>query len=157
MGDSRRFKVVAEFMARNIRDRNCRIADVAAGKGRLSAALQRLGFTNIDSWEPQRRKNVHHSFIRKLFTLYDAEEYDVIVGLHPDEATEEIICGSAKFGKKMFLIPCCAMPVVTARYAPSNNWSRWCDHLLKICHRRGLETKRTVLPFRGKNIMIWSV
>lgn len=155
MGDRRRFNVLADFVARNVRRRDLRVADVAAGKGQLTLALKERGFTDIDPWEPKPRKTRYRKLIAKPFTLADAKGYDLLIGLHPDGATEEIVCGAAKYDVPMIVVPCCAIASRTANWG-GNCWKRWLDHVLRLCHKHGLETRRTALRFQGRNQVIWT-
>ena len=115
MGDSRRFEILADFVQRNFPP-PLKIADVAGGQGYLGFILTQKGYdctvidprkTDLSKKERQlsRRKGIHFKRIRSKFNAGMAEEFDLIIGLHPDEATEEI-CQAAKI-KPVILIPCC--------------------------------------------------
>lgn len=156
MGDKRRFNVLADFLAEHIPP-EAKIADVAAGKGHLSLALKERGFSNLVAWEPNPRRfgQIRGVPLRvQPFTMDEAKAFDVIVGMHPDGATEEIVCGTARHEKRMFLVPCCAITSRTVMWTV-NNWKGWIDHLLRLCHRNGLNPKRKALPMSGRNVLLW--
>lgn len=104
MGDSRRFDALAEYVSNYYRSGQ-RIADVAGGKcGRLNERLTKNGniVTTID---PVFDVNSSVYGIKDFYHERMASGYDLIVGLHPDEATESIVY-SAKF-KPIVIVPCC--------------------------------------------------
>lgn len=106
MGDTRRFAVVADFVAHNFSP--CHAADVAGGTGLLAKHLEARGFTCdvIDSRSYHGRKPSR--LVRDRFVASMADQYDLLIGLHPDDATMEL-CRAAKSGVPVVIIPCCRM------------------------------------------------
>lgn len=116
MGDSRRFLLTAEFIRSHFAP--CRVADVAGGTGMLSYYLTLWGFdcTVIepcisdfakDARQDVSRKLLHIARIREKFTpeLAALHSFDLLVGLHPDQATEPL-CHAA-ISSPAVIIPCC--------------------------------------------------
>lgn len=150
--------MLADFVAEHV-PRSARIADVAAGKGHLSLALRERGFTKIVAFEPKPRGAL--SAVAGLplraqpFLMDHAKGFDVLVGCHPDEATEEIICGAGRHGVRMFLLPCCIKPTRSVMWT-KHNQKGWIEHLLKLAHMHGLRPERKALPIVGRNILLWT-
>lgn len=155
MGDKRRFNLLAEFIKARV-PQSARIADVAAGKGYLSLALKERGYNRITAFEPEPRRCVIRGLplLARRFQMTDAAQFDVIVGMHPDGATEEIICGAGKYDKEMFLVPCCAKTSITSYGGNGNKFFPWLNHLIKLCHTNRLEIQRTTLKMDGKNVIL---
>jgi hypothetical protein len=106
MGASNRFQEVANFIIRNIP--KGRIADIAGGNGELSAILSKHGYT-CTVIDPRKSiasiPNVLR--IRNRFEYEYSNNFDFLVGLHPDGATESICM--ATWYKKIpcLIVPCC--------------------------------------------------
>lgn len=123
MGDRCRFAILASFIERNFPpSRFPRVADVAGGTGMLSLELLRLGYraTVIDpprsglpkGVRKQERKGALKSgrlltpmFDNKPVGQADLSDFDLLVGLHPDEATEPLVYLAQQ--TPVVLVPCC--------------------------------------------------
>lgn len=104
-GDPRRFEAVAEFIyARYGRDVRY-IADVAGGQGMLCRILRKKYNYDCEVIDPRGRalKGVPNRVAELDPSL--AAFYDLIVGLHPDEATRAV--AKAALVRPAILIPCC--------------------------------------------------
>lgn len=107
MGDRRRFHEVAELILRQFPPaRFPVVADVAGGKGKLAGKLQARGYrtTIIDT----RRSRKHPKGAKRVSQPYVAgmaRKFDVLVGLHPDGATEQLALSARR--RPVVLIPCC--------------------------------------------------
>lgn len=55
MGDTRRFRLMADLIARNVSDRSIPVADVAGGKGYLQAELRQRGFRDVISFDKRKK------------------------------------------------------------------------------------------------------
>jgi hypothetical protein len=104
VGDPNRFKITAEFIRKNFKP--CTVADVAGGKGLLSLELAKFGFDCTVIETNPRPQNHSIKNLKGKFTPQMAANFDLVVGLHPDQATHAI-CESAKAGHKVVLVPCC--------------------------------------------------
>jgi len=149
-GDPGRFQAVASFVHDRYGSTVRFIADVAGGRGMLCRILRKkLNYDCevIDSrgWTlrgvPSRQEDFDPSM---------ADYYDLIIGLHPDEATRAV--AQAALVRPAILIPCC------------NFWSDsrlGRDELLEAIEdyyrEHSVVFERVAFPFRGpKNIGIVS-
>lgn len=93
MGDSRRNEVFAKFIKRNFPHANS-VMVVADGKGKLARKLSIAGYhvhiVEIRERPPHLRSR-RTRFTRAEFTRNFDVDTDIIVGMHPDEATAEIV------------------------------------------------------------------
>lgn len=166
MGDSRRFDLFAAFIERQVSNKNARIADVAAGKGYLSLALRQRGFKNVISFEPKSRNKIKGLQYKARY--FEGGDFDVIVGMHPDQATDVILDEAARIRATAIVVPCCAlptrwtfwdMPMHQSRGIPTHrsntSYSRWIDHLIRESAKRGLQLDKTALPMNGRNLVLY--
>jgi hypothetical protein len=151
MGDERRFDLFAKLIAKHI-PTSYQIADVASGKGNLQAALRQLGYKKVISWDKQRRNasprsNYHYDY----FNYNNApRDYDAVVAMHPDEATDHAIMYAAKHKVPAIVCPCCVKPSAVV-YWGDNNEHRWIAHLKQLAEKNGLEVTETMLKMSGRN------
>ena len=141
MGDSRRFDVTAAFIAKNFRP--CRVADVAGGKGEMSTALRKYGFdcTVIDT-----RKGAGRC---AKFTLAMVTDYDLLVGLHPDGATETL-AQAALSGKPVVIVPCCQF----WQGIDSHGATGMVDTIRRYWRKHKIDFWETQLKMNGKNVVL---
>jgi hypothetical protein len=151
-----------------------RVLDIAGGKGLLSMelAMQGVRCTVID---PLIRKKPNTKRLRKLgapipnfvaqpfTTKFEFENHPncdnttCVVGLHPDEATEDILDVALRMGDvSVAIVPCCVFP----SFFPMrqlhgggfvNTHEEFCQYLLEKDPR----LQRATLPFEGKNEVIY--
>ena len=156
MGDSRRFEVLAKFIMKNFVP--CSVADVAGGQGYLSFALTQHGYsctvidprkTNLSKKERQiaRCKNIEFRRLQKEFEPEMAYEYDLIVGLHPDQATEAI-CEAALI-KSCIIVPCCQYWSGIENHGSPN----LAETIRRKFRRNGVKWWETFLKMNGKNLV----
>jgi hypothetical protein len=128
MGDGRRFVVFARFLREAFPEAKS-VADVAGGRGLLSIELRQLGFapTIID---PRLATNLPHRVRKELrkealrtgrvprvprlqarLEELDLSPFDLVAGLHPDQATEPLVRRATELGKPFAIVPCCVMPL----------------------------------------------
>lgn len=157
MGDSRRFEVFANFIKANFP--NCRqVADVAGGKGYLQTALRDLGFNVItfDKRKGRRNRPGKFEFQYRYFDSTVKNDFDLLVGMHPDEATDVIIREAAKRRVPFAIVPCCIMPTAYIYYG-QHKYSQWVEHLKNVAKRLGYQVYDTQLKIQGKNTVIWGI
>lgn len=178
MGDPQRFDALASFIEAKVSDKSVRIADVAAGKGQLSLALKRRGYKRITAFEPCPRQKLKGAVQLKTCKFTNGDCFDVIIGMHPDQATDAILDEACKNNKHsaIILVPCCALPnrwkftilehrklcfsgKKTMQSIPpsrqDDNYFRWLNHLVLESKSRGLVLKRAKLPISGRNIVLY--
>ncbi len=104
-GDPRRFEVVADFIHNRYGNTIRYIADVAGGQGCLTRLLNKKFNYESEVIDPRgyALKGVPNRQV--AYTPDMADYYNLIVGLHPDEATRQVV-ESARY-KPIIVIPCC--------------------------------------------------
>jgi len=104
-GDEKRFEIVADFIYDYYGPSVKYIADVAGGQGLLSRLLNKK--YNYESEVIDPRGYVLKGVPGKVceYTADMAGYYDLIVGLHPDEAVRPVVESALK--KPVLVIPCC--------------------------------------------------
>ncbi len=104
-GDANRFEVVAAFIYERYGRSIQYIADVAGGRGMLSRILQKKYNYACEVIDPRgwTLKGVDNRQVE--LDPATAGYYDLIVGLHPDEATRAV--AEAALVRPAVLIPCC--------------------------------------------------
>ena len=146
-GDPNRFQVLADYIAANYKGKVNTIADVAGGQGMLTKILRKK--YNFDAEVVDIRDYVLKGVqLRKdEYKSTMADYYDLIVGLHPDQATRSV--AESALVRPTVLIPCC------------NFWSRdkklGRDALLEeigLYYRQNdVKFKKVIFNFEGpKNI-----
>jgi hypothetical protein len=94
-GDPARFDVVARFIADRFPDARY-IADVAGGQGMLTRTLRkRFGF-EAEVIDPRGWALKGVPARTEFYTPAMADYYDLIVGLHPDQALRSVVESAAK-------------------------------------------------------------
>ena len=104
-GDAARFEIVAEFIYDRYGKSVRYIADVAGGQGMLCRILRKKYNYECEVVDPRgwTLKGVPNRAVE--LDAATAGYYDLIVGLHPDEATRAV--AQAALVRPAILIPCC--------------------------------------------------
>jgi hypothetical protein len=116
MGDPCRFVALAQWIKKNFPNVKT-VCDVAGGCGELTVELNKLGYdaTTIEPRVKKYKKSIRKA-VRKnklvlpkreqrFFDISIADQYDLIVGLHPDGATKDI--AESALLRPVVLVPCC--------------------------------------------------
>ena len=78
----------------------------------------------------------------------------IVVGMHPDSATESLVDFALAHGKPFAVVPCCVCAVDFPKRRGVNSHAALVDHLRrKDPERIGVAT----LPFEGKNVVLYSL
>lgn len=104
-GDPERFEIVAEFISKTFGKKVEHIADVAGGRGMLSRLLKKKYNYKTVVFDPRGYTLTGVESNTSEFNVGNAPLFDLVVGLHPDEATR-VVVESAKFTNTL-IIPCC--------------------------------------------------
>ena len=104
-GDPARFRAVADYIAARYGRRVRHVADVAGGQGMLARILRKKYNYAAEVVDPRGRTLVGVPHRACAFAPADADYYDLIVGLHPDQATRAI--AAAALRRPTLLVPCC--------------------------------------------------
>jgi hypothetical protein len=145
-GDVTRFDVLAEYVYSRYRHDVQYIADVAGGQGMLARILNKRYNYSCEVVDPRGwvLKGVPNR--SEEFDPTMATYYDLIIGLHPDEAMRQV--AEAALIRPAILIPCC------------NFWSKeklgrdeLVDAVADYYRKHGVRYERVTFGFRGpKNI-----
>lgn len=152
MGDSRRFDLFAKMIRKQFPTKLYPlVADVAGGKGYLQHALREHGYevTTFDK-QNKTRKAGKMKYKRRYFNDKIEDKFNLIVGMHPDEATDVIIVEAAKREIPFLVCPCCVKPNVVL-YWGKHSYKNWCAHLEKLANRLGFRTQWLMLRMNGKS------
>ena len=141
-GDPARFEVVAEFIAQRFPHARY-VADVGGGQGMLTRILRKRLGVDAEVIDPRGWTLTGVPARVEAFDASMADYYDLVVGLHPDEALRSVVESAAK--SAVLVIPCC------------NFWSRETklgrDQLIgriaEFHNSHGGKSERVVLDFRG--------
>ncbi len=155
MGDSKRFKLFAQLIAREFpASKYPVVGDIAGGDGSLNVELSKLGY-QVVTFDSKRRKNGEMvTFKRKLFTQKTEGKFDLLVGMHPDGATDVIIYQASLRGIPFTIAPCCAIPAMTCvewKKKNSKGTADWYRHCVDYANRLGFKTVERQLNMDGKN------
>lgn len=103
-GDAARFEAIAEFVSKTFGKDVKYIADVAGGQGMLSRLLSKRGY-EAEVIDPRGWTMVGVNNRQEEYSAEIADYYDLIIGLHPDEAIRPVV-ESAKV-RPVLVVPCC--------------------------------------------------
>lgn len=155
MGDSRRHAVFADAIARQFPAlAEAPAADVAGGRGGLQAEMRRRGFTDVVSWDVRR----HYAKARRFYRYgrFDhrnaPRDYRLVVGMHPDGATDEIVAYAVKHRVPFAVCPCCVLP--TATRFDGVGYAAWIAHLARVAEAGRMRVDEIALPITGRNIAL---
>ena len=149
-GDPARFEAVADYIYERYGATVRYIADVAGGQGMLCRLLRKKYNYDCEVVDPRGRvlKGLPGKTVD--FDASMADYYDLIVGLHADEATRPV--AEAALVRPAVLVPCC------------NFWSEeklgregLLEAIEGFYRHHGVQFRRVTFPFKGpKNIGIVS-
>lgn len=146
-GDPKRFEVVVNFIALNYTGKIRKIADIAGGQGMLCRILSKKYNFDCEVIDPRGWTLVGVKNRQEIYQADMADYYDLIVGLHPDQALKEVVLSALI--RPVILVPCCNFWTNKKRLGR--------DALLieieKFYQKHGITFKRVVFNFAGpKNI-----
>ncbi|OEU18597.1 hypothetical protein FRACYDRAFT_236875 [Fragilariopsis cylindrus CCMP1102] len=157
------------------------VLDVAGGKGKLSIQLALQGKIQSTIIDPLVRKHgekldpigakrirkaqaPHPTLLSKEFNqttfLSECEnlikESSILVGLHPDEPTEDILDIALKYDKNCAIVPCCVFPCFfPLRTFADGRFVRTYDEFLEYLLSKDDRLRKHTLPFQGRNTVIY--
>ena len=151
MGDHRRFDLFAKKIKASFGTGHV-VADVAGGKGYLNLALKENGFTKVVTYDPKSRTRIGKDN-HKGACFNENRGFTLLVGMHPDEATDVIIDEATKAHIPFAVCPCCIMPN-RFTFWENHTFTNWVKHLRSIAIKRGYEIQDLYLPMTGKNLVL---
>jgi hypothetical protein len=157
------------------------VLDVAGGKGKLSIELSLQGkihSTVVDplvrkhgeSLEPRDAKKIrkvgapHPKLLPREFNqtafLQECEDSvtqsSILVGLHPDECTEDILDIALQYDKAVAIVPCCVFSgFLPIRHLPCGRPVRTYEEFLEYLALKDDRLQQHQLPFQGRNVVIY--
>lgn len=146
-GSPERFDVLAEFIYDRFGNSIKYIADVAGGQGMLSRVLNKKYGYESEVVDPRGWTLKGVGSRAEEYQASMASYYDLIVGLHPDEATRPVVESGTE--RPVIVIPCC------------NFWDRsqklgrdaMLDAISAYCDDNRIAYERVTFDFKGpKNI-----
>ena len=163
MGDNRRCRAFAAFVEDTFPQAHC-VADIAGGTGQLSFWLHELGKestivdpreTRLPSWLRRKLRKQSRSEgrlievprLRASVEEADLDSFDLLVAMHPDEATEPALRQALDKDMDFAIVPCCVFPMDGVRRS-QEEWP-----LYRASLAPGIET--TTLPMTGANTVLW--
>lgn len=140
MADKRRFDLFAGLITTHFAAP--RIYDIAGGLGRLNQALTVRG-RDVTTFDRRHKHLDGLKFEERLFTLDEPCGCDLVVGMHPDGATQLIVQYAAKHHIPFAIVPCCSENGMS--YKP------WMRHLLALAKDEGFaRVEELSLPMEGR-------
>jgi hypothetical protein len=152
MGDSLRFKVFANYIKINF-PKVKSIADIAGGKGALQIELKKLGYTVTTYDKRHTRISRNLSYKYAYFDNRVKDHYDLLVGMHPDEATDVIVTEAIKRNIPFCVVPCCVIPHAI-KCNKNISYYSWINHLKQVVESSKYKVIEYELPIKGKNIVL---
>ncbi|CAJ1966783.1 unnamed protein product [Cylindrotheca closterium] len=157
------------------------VLDVAGGKGKLSIELSLQGMIPCTIVDPLVRKHgkkldprvakrirmasaPHPELISREFnTTSFVQDYErlvqdasMLVGIHPDEPTEDILDLALKFEKPVAIVPCCVFPgLFPLRTLNSGKGVQTYEQFLEYLLAKDGRLRIEKLPFEGRNQIIY--
>lgn len=153
MGDERRNEKFAIFISKQF-PKAKKVLVVADGKGILARKLANkgLGVVVVEN-KPRFEGRIHPSIsYKKGWFTRDTpipSEVDIIVGMHPDEATAEIVLAAERNKKHWAIVPCCVKGIEANGIS---GYREWIAKLKKLCVYR---CKEYMLGIQGKNLVLY--
>lgn len=150
-GDPNRFEILAHFIGSYFGGKVKRVADVAGGQGMLARILAKKYNFEVGVVDPRGFTLVGVNSRVEEYKAEMADFYDLIIGLHPDEATKDVVYSALK--RPVLIIPCCNFWDQTKKLGR--------DALLaeieKFYDENGIKYERIIFDFEGpKNIGLMS-
>lgn len=152
MGDNKRGKIFAQYIIKRFPSIN-NVLDVADGN-LVTANLLCTYYNAIVVVDPKPRKRGKNNKIKvhkKMFSGNDKYETDLIIGMHPDEATGEIIDFAINNRTPVLIVPCCMKGKYSNRV---HNKEQWVKFLAGILRLRAFDVEINMLHIKGSNLMI---
>ena len=149
-GDENRFQVLAEFVYEHYGKSVKYIADVAGGQGVLSRILNKKYNYSSEVIDPRiyTIKGVEHRVAEYVSEM--ATYYDLIIGLHPDEATRPVV--ESAFYRPIIVVPCCNYWDNTRKLGSK----AIAEDIALFYEQNNIEYKMEKLPMKYPNIVVYT-
>jgi hypothetical protein len=162
-----RFQLLHQWLTQNIQP--CKVADIGGGKGLLSYLLVQSGWEAavidpITQSLPEKYKDIQHGsrvkispharipHIQSKFEPYQAERFDLLIGMHAHGCNVKILDAAAEYGCGFVIFPCC---VIDEPFFPPLG-VHWLESLADYALKQGHPLTPFRLNFKGQNIGLFS-
>ena len=150
-GDDRRFEAVADFVAETYGRTVNYIADVAGGQGLLARLLNKKYNYRAEVVDPRGHTLTGVEGRACCYTAEMAGYYDLVIGLHPDEAVRPVV--ESALIRPILVVPCCNHWDSGQKLGSKELVAAICSWLAA----RGVEYNTVTFDFDGpKNVGIWT-
>ncbi|ETO63171.1 hypothetical protein F444_19058 [Phytophthora nicotianae P1976] len=96
------------------------------------------------------------SFLETTENVQLVEQASLLVGMHPDEATDSIFDVAIKFNKPFAVVPCCVFgQKFPDRRQPNGSKVLSYENLVEYLTAKHPEIEKAFLPFDGKNLVLF--
>jgi len=166
MGDPRRFDLFANFIVDNFPSAKT-VYDVAGGMGYLTMELTLRGVDSIVI-DP-RRTSLHKKDrvicrrksldIKRVVSLFPSSslksDADLVVGMHPDEATIPIVRYAVENNLPFAIVPCCRKGHEIWLRNHLKRWSTFIEFMKTMAEKADYDVREGRLRMNGKNLVIY--
>lgn len=175
-----RARILAEFIAKTFGAENLQkdrgVMDIGGGKGALSFELihgYNIPCTVVDPYQRRRKISRHHAqllrragkmpfehmavpFHANTFDCELLQTFQALVGLHPDEATEEIVNAALAYNISFAVVPCCVFPSLWPnRRKRDGSPVTTVNDLVTYLAEKDERIQVGFLPFSGRNKVVY--
>ena len=142
-GDPARFALLAEYVGEEFGSSIEFVADVAGGQGMLARELRKRNNYRVEVVDPRgwTLKGVDGRAVP--YVAEDAGYYDLVIGLHPDQALREVV--HSALVRPTIVVPCCNFwrdDERLGRDALAASIAQW-------YHQHRVGYRRVDFPFKG--------
>jgi hypothetical protein len=151
MGDERRNVEFAKFICKQFPKAKS-VLVVADGKGELSRKLANKGMAvraieNSPRFEERGHPNIKYT--KGWFAAEMKIEEDLIVAMHPDEATGEVMLAATNQNKPFAVVPCCRLGRFSENVGSYPEWIARLKGIFPKC-------KEFSLRINGRSIVLYA-
>ena len=150
MGDPNRNKEFTKFILKQFPNINS-VLIIGDGKGELACLLAEQNLkVRVIEIDPrfEGKNNLSVVYKKGLFTEDTEIEEDLVIGMHPDDATSEIILGAKKQNKSWAVVPCC----IVGKYSSGvKSMKEWLQRLKSL----DPPVEEYMLHIGGQNIVLY--
>jgi len=130
------------------------------------------GTTNITKKDVKRIRKSKAPMPQHLAQFFNTNDFltrcghhvqssSLLIGLHPDECTEDIVTVALQYDKPFAIVPCCVFPgLFPTRFVASTQdgtarFVRTYDDLMQYLLLKDERIQTTTLPFEGRNQVVY--
>ncbi|GMF47250.1 unnamed protein product [Phytophthora fragariaefolia] len=95
------------------------------------------------------------SFLANASNVQLVEQASLLLGMHPDEATDSIFDVAIKFNKPFAVVPCCVFGQKFDRRLANGSKVMSYENLVEYLTAKHPDIEKAFLPFDGKNLVLF--